>query len=98
MEPGKQPTFLNRPSIMWIVTLIIANRLAEHLNGYDSVQAKFLIQGFSEGFKIPFRDHRLFDFQKISYPLTITSTSFYLNFNSSSGRLMGPFKDPPSEK
>ena len=62
MEPSEQPTFPHRTSISSIVTPIIANRLAEYLNGYDRVKAEFLIQGFSDGFKIPFQGHRLFRF------------------------------------
>ena len=64
MEPSEQPTFPNRPSISLIVTPIIANRLAEYLNGYDKVKAEFLIQRFSEGFIIPFQGHLLFRFSK----------------------------------
>ena len=89
---NEQSTFQNRTSISSIVTPIIANRLAEYLNGYDRVKAEFLIQGFSEGFIIPFQGHRLFRFSK-----NLSSLIHNDQQEISSGRVMGPFKDPPFE-
>ena len=99
MEPSEQPTFPNRTSISSIVTPIIADRLAEYLNGYDRVKAEFLIQGFSEGFIIPFQGHRLFRFSKNLSNLYHYEHIFLHKIQQeiSSGRVMGPFKDPPFE-
>ena len=100
MEPSEQPTFPNRPSISLIVTPIISNRLAEYLNGYDRVKAEFLIQRFSEGFIIPFQGHLLFRFSKNLSSLNHNEhilLPYKLQQEISSGRVMGPFKDPPFE-
>ena len=81
------------------MTPIIANRLAAYLNGYDRVKAEALIQGFSEGFIIPFQGHRLFRFSKNLSSLNHNQHIFLpkLQQEISSGRVMGPFKDPPFE-
>jgi hypothetical protein len=96
MEQKSQPMPLNDP-LFSIVTPIKVQKLAEYLVGYDVDLTGFLIQGFSEGFKIPFYGNRSFRLAKNLSSLSGKEHILLdkLHQEISAGRVMGPFQYPP---
>jgi hypothetical protein len=73
------------------------DKLAEYLHGYDPTQAKFLLEGFRYGFRIPYYGHRQFRLSKNLPSLKGNENVLWQKINSeiNSGRVGGPFSSPP---
>lgn len=97
-EPKEQPMPASS-LIRSIVTPIRASTLLNYLTGYDSNQVQFLVSGFSEGFRIPFQGQRQFRFSKNLSSIKDKQHILLNRINEEilSGRVMGPFQNPPFE-
>ena len=90
-------TTIRQQGALDLPTPIKVNRLAELLEGYDSIKTQYLIEGFSSGFELGFEGIRVPHFSKNSDSSNKNSKIVQdkLEKEIALGRIAGPFKSPP---
>ena len=80
-----------------VSTPIKPEKLKQWLQGYDKEKTKFLYEGFSLGFKIPFdgQEEALFSKNLKSANTNLEILKEKIQKEVEAGRVVGPFEDPP---
>lgn len=80
-----------------VVTPVHVGNLGSWLHGYDPHKTKFLLDGFNNGFSIPFQGDRRFrpcsNLKSAGENISVLKQKIALEMNS--GRIVGPFDSPP---
>jgi len=80
-----------------VVTPIKVDKLAKWIQGYNTLDTEYLLNGFLFGFKIPYKGNRSYRFHK--HLLSATSNMDTLKEKIAkeilAGRVAGPFESPP---